>query len=450
MKSEIRSAWVAFLGTVFVLCGVVSGAETIARLKVVAPKDDRVIVPIDNVLGVRKQEVYFADVPVHGVVELPKRLAGAPLEEIRVKTTPVWSATFRQTISVPGQLVRNDEGKTEVWWVVPRLGAGGRLPWTVGVPVKGRPNPDFGPVGSFSWRDKAGEYLDLLFDGKKVTRYIYGYDTSTEQRTFETYKPFHHVFDANGNRLTNGPDGVSSYTKKGIRYPHHRGIMIGWNRLMFEGRRHDLWHMREVHQVHQKFEELTAGPVMARSTALVHWNAEDGKPLLVEYRRTTVYRQSAPTVLMLDFVTELRAVRGDVLLDGDPEHAGVQYRAHNDVAAGAKERKATYLFHADGIDPRKDRDLPWVAMSYGLKSGRYVVQHMNHPDNPKPTICSAYRDYGRFGAFFKKEIGRDTSLTLKYRIVVSRGDMPDRETLEERYIVFADEPKVEVLTLGGR
>jgi hypothetical protein len=234
-----------------------------------------------------------------------------------------------------------------------------------------------GSAGIFSWQDTDGEHLDLLFDGKKVTRYMYAYDTSTEQRTFETYKPFHHVYDAEGNLLTNGPDGSSAYPRKGIRYPHHRGILIGWNKLMFEGRRYDLWHMKEVHQVHQKFPELSAGPDMAQSTALIHWNALDGKPMLVEHRRTIVYRQSDLNVIVLDFQTELRAVRGDVLLDGDPEHAGMQYRAHNGVAAGGKDDKATYLFHADGIDPKKDYDLPWVAMSYGLDSGRYVVQHMN-------------------------------------------------------------------------
>ena len=94
---------------------------------------------------------------------------------------------------------------------------------------------DGGPAGTFSWQDTDGEYLDLLFDGKKVTRYMYAYDTSTEQRTFETYKPFHHVYDAEGNLLTNGPDGSTAYPKKGILYPHHRGILIGWNKLTFEG-----------------------------------------------------------------------------------------------------------------------------------------------------------------------------------------------------------------------
>lgn len=295
---------------------------------------------------------------------------------------------------------------------------------------------DPGSADAFSWQDKRGEYLDLLFGGHKVTRYMYAYDASTPQRTFETYKPFHHVYDAEGNRLTNGPDGESEYSAGNITFPHHRGIFIGWNRLTFEGRRYDLWHMKEAHQVHQKFLNLTAGPSMAESTALIHWNDKEGEPILVEHRTTTVYRQSDPTIMLMDFHTELKAVRGDVFLDGDPEHAGLQYRAHNDVAAGGKENKAKYLFHKDGIDPKKDYNLPWVAMSYGLDSGRYVVQHMNHPDNPKPTIYSAYRDYGRFGTFFKKEIPDGETLTLRYRIVVGRGDMPDRQTLADRYAAY--------------
>ena len=67
-------------------------------------------------------------------------------------------------------------------------------------------------------------------------------------------------------------------------------------------------------------------------------------------------------------------------------------------------------------------------------------------DNPKPTIYSAYRDYGRFGAFFKKKIAADTSLTLRYRIIVSRGEMPGRRELANRYSAFVNGPKVEVLS----
>jgi len=111
----------------------------------------------------------------------------------------------------------------------------------------------------FSWNDTEGKYLDLLYDGWKVTRYMYDYDESSEQRIFETYKVFHHVFDEKGdNLLKNGPDGENPYTKS-IKYPHHRGVFIGWNKLQFDGNSYDTWHMTKgVRQVHQKFMEKKA------------------------------------------------------------------------------------------------------------------------------------------------------------------------------------------------
>jgi hypothetical protein len=277
---------------------------------------------------------------------------------------------------------------------------------------------------------------------------MYAYDTSSKERIIETYKTFLHVFDAQGqNLLTNGPDGLRPYLTNKILYPHHRGIFIGWNRLEFGGKRYDFWHMGEQGRVQkaQRFMELTAGPVLARSNSLVRWDDKNGQTIIAEQRETTVFRQSDPTVLLLEFRTELKAVSGDVFLDGDPEHAGFQYRPHDGVAKGAKDVKATYLFHKEGINPKKDKDLPWVGMSYGLNGRRYSVEHINHPDNPKPVIYSAYRDYGRFGAFFKKEIKAGETLTLRYRIWVVEGEMPKRQELASKYSAFVDGPKVEVV-----
>lgn len=293
------------------------------------------------------------------------------------------------------------------------------------------------PAGDeIRFQDESGEYLDLLFDGTKVLRYMYAYEPSSSQRFFETYKPFYHVYNGE-QRLTNGPTGEGEYLAKDIRYPHHRGIFIGWNKLTFEGKRYDLWHMKGVAQVHQGFERRIVGSDEATCTSTIHWNDPDGEPILVERRSVTAHELDDPTIVLLDFRSDLKAVGGDVYLDGDPEHAGVQYRAHNDVAAGPKEGKARYLFHKEGIDPRKDRDLPWVAMSYALEGNRYWVQHMSHPDNPDDAVYSAYRDYGRFGEFFKHSIEKGDTLTLRYRFWIGRGGMPEGEkfaTMYDRYI----------------
>jgi len=414
-----RRKFAAGVLAIIVICGfsVASEAEQI-RLKVSVATVD------------------FFDVPVHAVIKLPQQFARVPVEEIGVELRNTNTADV-----VPGQVVMTGRGKAELWWIIPRAKANSTSRWTAFLKREDKAGNEV-----FRWEEGKGEYLDLLFDVRKVTRYMYAYDTSTAQRIFETYKPLHHVFDASDNLLTNGPDGMHPYIKDKILYPHHRGIFIGWNRLTFGGQQYDLWHMKEAHQVHQEFLELSAGPVLAKAKVLIHWNDKKGEPIIAEQRETTVFRQSNPTILLLDFHTKLKAVRGDVFLNGDPEHAGFQYRAHDDVAKGGKEVKATYLFHRESIDPKKNYNLPWAALSYGLNARRYSVQHMNHPGNPEPTIYSAYRDYGRFGAFFKKEIAAGKTLTLRYRIWVGlRKAMPKRQELADRYSAFVNGPKVEVL-----
>ena len=389
-------------------------------------------------LRVSAPNVDCVDVPVHAVIELPEQFARVPAEQISV----VLKEKDRTGSGVPGQIV-TEQGEAQLWWVLPQAKARSTSTWTATLKRRERADSE-----AFSWKDKKGEYLDLLFNSRNVTRYMYAYDKSTPQRTFETYKTFHHVFDAQGeNLLTNGPDGVHSYTRK-ITYPHHRGIFIGWNGLEFEGKRYDFWHMGGAAQKHQKFLQQTAGPVLAKSTSLIHWIDNNAQTIIAEQREVTVFRQSDPTILLLDFCTELKAVGGDVLLNGDPEHAGMQYRPHNDVASGSKDVKAAYLFHKDGINPKKDKDLPWAAMSYGLNDRRYSVLYMDHPDNPKPTIYSAYRDYGRFGAFFKQKINAGQTLTLNYCIWVVEGKMPERQVLAGKYSAFVDSPKVEVMQPG--
>jgi len=424
-----------FLAVILIITAICRGSRarevSLLTLKVSAPKMDCV------------------DVPVHVTIDLPQELVETPIEHIIVELQrggqgqPARRMAGQQHF---GQLVAADAGKAELWWILPQVKAGETSNWTAKLYDSRRLSRITRPE-AFSWMDEPGQYLDLLFDGRNVTRYMYAYDDSTPQRTFETYKPFHHVFDEQGqNLLTNGPDGVHPYLKDEILYPHHRGLFIGWSRLAFAGSRYDFWGMGGgLAQVHQKFLEQVAGPVLASSKALIHWNDKNGEPIVAEQRETTVFCQSEPTILLLDFRTELKAVRGDVFLDGDPEHAGFQYRAHDAVAKGGKEVKAIYLFHEDGIDPRKDKDLPWAAMCYGLNGKRYTVQYMNTRENPKPTIYSAYRDYGRFGAFFQQKINDGETLILRYRIWIGQGEMPQRQELVNRYSAFVNGPTVEVL-----
>jgi hypothetical protein len=289
----------------------------------------------------------------------------------------------------------------------------------------------------FALNDQPGQYLDVLLGGRAAGRYMYAYDKSTPEKRLETYKPYLHVFDAEGKApITKGAGG--SYT-------HHRGIFIGWNKIGFGGKIYDRWHMKGGEQVHQKFLAQEADAAHASFTSLVFWNDDEGAPFLEEERTMTFRLAPAPAYLLIDFTSKLKATRGDVMLDGDPEHAGVHFRPANEI----DPKQTVYVFPKEGANPRKDDDYPWVGESYTLVGKRYSVVQMNHPDNPKGTRFSAYRNYGRFGAFFKASIKSGESLTVRYRFLIAEGEMPPADTIQTCCNEFAGTsapaPKTSVL-----
>ena len=277
----------------------------------------------------------------------------------------------------------------------------------------------------FEMRDQPGQYLDVVYGGRTVARYMYAFDSD---RWDETYKPYLHVMNADGDQpITKGPGG---------QFPHHRGIFIGYNRLAWDGSNYDLWHMRGTPQVHQEFTEKQADADLARFTSVVHWNTEDGQTLLEEHRTFLFHPTELPELVKVDVRSTLKAVAGDIRLNGDPEHAGVQYRPANEL----DRSQSRYLFPSEDANPKSDKDLAWAALRYVLDGHTYTVVQMNAPANPQGTVWSAYRDYGRFGAFPVADISAGETLTLDYRFVVMTGDLPERPQIQKRFDRYAAQP----------
>ncbi len=430
MKSKLKSFAVVLAIVVWLVCGVTT-ADTEIRLSVSAAAVDLI------------------DVPVHAAIKLPEQFANMPVEQIAVVLKQQNS-----DVSVPGQIVMED-GKAQLWWLLPCAKKDVVTTWV----AKLSRRQETGSEG-FTWKDTLADHLDLLLDGRRVMQYMYARDTSTPERAFETSKPFYNFFDADGQNLITNCDPNSLY-------PHHRGLFIGWSRIEFGGKEYDFWGMTRGNtaQVHQRFLRQAAGPVLAKSSALIHWDDSNDGTIITEQRQVTVFRQPAPAIALVEFKTQLKAVGGDVFLISNkgedahkaPEHGGTHYRPHNDTATGSKrsatytdkvaeENKVRYLFHKDGIDPLKDKDLPWVAMSHGLNNRHYSVLHINHPGNPSPTVYSAYRDYGRFGAYFEKKIQPGRPLTLRYYVWIAESKMPARGELAAMYQTLINPPAVKVLT----
>jgi len=393
--------------------------------------------PLEFTFEIEPSNYSSREVPVHVEVELPSTLQNVPEEDLSVT---LQSAEGEYT-NVPGQIIESENGQNELWWILPETGENNPVTWTATVTRDGITDRS-----TFQWENTAGKHLDLFFDGKQVFRYDYELDNHFEKGETLTARnrSFYEIYDLQGeNKISNEVSGDSEY-------PHHRGIMIGARRVVFEGDELSFWGMEDLTvQKHIEFKKNISGPVLAQTEALIQWNDSSGLTIIEETRRATVYKQSPPNILLLDFSSDLKAVNGPVTLDGDPDHGGVQFRAHNDVAAGAPgSKKASYysVQNIDSLDRAStiDYKLPWVAMDYGLNNKTYSILQMDHPENPEPTMWSAYRDYGRFGAFFQKDLDENETFTVQYRFWISENDMPDRDILSSMYTNYINPVQIQV------
>src|SRR5207302_7663832 len=141
---------------------------------------------------------------------------------------------------------------------------------------------------------------------------------------------------------------------------------------------------------HERTLSTEEGAVLGRHRVAIAWHGPDQEVFAREEREMTVYGMDGGT--LVEFASRLKTTGGKVRLDGDPQHAGFQFRAANDVAE--KTAKETYYLRPDGKgkpgdtrnwEPKTKKgpiNLPWDAMSFVLDGKRYTVAYLNHPDNP--------------------------------------------------------------------
>lgn len=297
----------------------------------------------------------------------------------------------------------------------------------------------------YEWKDTEGKFLDLLRDGKPVIRYVYeAIDESSTERRDETYKPFCHVFVPGSSEafLTKGPGG---------KFPHHRGIYYGFSKCSYTGedgktkKNIDTWHCRKAHQVHREFLKQNADAGSASFTSRIEWIDNEGEAFASEERTMTFTHEGS--ALVVDFDSTLKPLVPELTVDGDPQHAGFQYRAHNDVAE--KTAKQTVYTRpetgeakpgqtinwSDKNDTLKTRDLPWKVMSYVLDGKTWSVVYLDSEKNPKPARFSE-RDYGRFGSYFVATATKEEPLTVDYRLVIDSGKTTAEEA-EKLHAAFS-------------
>jgi hypothetical protein len=278
----------------------------------------------------------------------------------------------------------------------------------------------------FAFKDTPGDHLDVLRDGKIVARYMYASDNSSKERRTETYKPYLHVFDAEGKApITKGAGGD---------LPHHRAVCVGWNGIQIGDKKYDRWHMPDGEQVHEKFLVQTADAKHATFTSLIRWTGrKDEPPIIMEERTFTFLPAPAPAYAMIDLSTKIKAVAGDTSLNADPEHSGLQFRPAQEI----DKAQTIFVLPGEKANAHKDRDLPWAGESFTLGGQRFSAVQFGHPSNPKPVVTSAYRDYGRFGFTFATKIAANAEATYRCRFLIAQGEMFPAEQIQKVANEFA-------------
>jgi hypothetical protein len=353
-------------------------------------------------------------------------------------------------VTRPGLLVQplkagDNQFVGELHFFVPKLAPGESATFTASIGKAREETPlSFRWIDSSKAKGEKEEYVEqsreLRLGTRPVLRYMHSQlDETTKEARSATFKPYHHMYDPTGQRLvTKGPGGL---------FPHHRGVFYGWNKITYgaDGKKQaDVWHCNNgEYQEHAEvlFEE--AGPVLGRHRVKINWRGRDKEVFAVETRELTAY--NTPGGVLVEFASVLTNPADEsVKFAGDPQHAGFQFRASQDVPDKTKDK--TYYLRPDGRgEPGKFRNwpddkshinLPWHALSFMLDDDqRYTCCYLDRPDNPKESRFSE-RDYGRFGSYFEYEVRKDKPLRVNYRLWLQAGEMTidQAERLDDDFV----------------
>ena len=239
--------------------------------------------------------------------------------------------------------------------------------------------------------DLPGRKVDITQDGVLRARLIYGEGQ---------IKPYLRVQGEEG-------DGLNEWSDKQT-YPHHRGIYIGWNKIVSDLGSFDLWHMNNGGRMTLvKLEKLEGGKDSATIVSTIEWRG--GKK---------------------------DAGGGDLL------HAGVHFRASASVQARAKD--TTYVWEPDLAGPGgkvASKEMKWVRYTFPIGERWYHATQFNVPTNPVEEL--SWRDYGRFGFFFSKALKKDEAITLKYRFVTEGAEGVTAKPTDEQRATFRKAAQVQ-------
>jgi hypothetical protein len=292
-------------------------------------------------------------------------------------------------------------------------------------------------ASTFSWADQDG-MLRLEEDGRPVLAYNYG--TQLEAGVPEAYRRstyIHPIWNRSGVVLTDDfPDD----------HYHHRGLSWMWPRVQVAGATYDLWHLRGVRQVFDRWIAKEEGPVCATLGVQNTWQL-DGEDPIVEERVWVRVFQATEQGRAVDVQLTFAAVDQPVQLLGQEN----QNKGYGGLSFRFAPREATTITTPDGTEG-EDSDhkrVAWADQSgrfggAGVPSGVAIFQHASNPGFP---AAWTLRHYGFLGVAWPGNEGITLTpgapVTLRYRLWIHPGMAPAGH-LADAYAAFQHPPGVRV------
>jgi len=279
----------------------------------------------------------------------------------------------------------------------------------------------------FSFEETA-LHLVLKEEGQTVLVFNHGEIEPPEQGVARSGY-VHPLLGVDGDRLTD--DFPADHR-------HHRGVFFAWPAMTVLGKQVDVWHMRGIRPIFEKWghRETSSDAATFRATNL--WRLADGDQAAVrEDLRYTVY-SSGPHGRFIDVEGVFTNLTAEpIVLRGSPQSAygGLNIRMDGerpDVQITTNQGRMEGNVNA--VEP----PTPWADHSSRpaadkAHSGVAIFQQPGNPDFPARNWT--LRPYGFLGAAWPGErsfeLPAGESLTLRYRLFVHRGTAEEAKVAEQ-------------------
>lgn len=256
------------------------------------------------------------------------------------------------------------------------------------------------------------------------------YDDSTDELRQDTNKVYTQVYDFSGEYfVTKGLGG---------KYPHHRGLFIGWQDTKVGDKTYNTWVQTDHYQVHVDWINMEDGAEEASASQVIDWRDAKTHAPFIRERRTVRAKPGQDGIRIIDFTSTLMALDSDIELRGDLHHAGMQIRLANEVS---EHEETTEYTLPEGTELREGNGVAgawWALCSAQVRGQRVWMMHMTPPDHPAGAPVYSIRPYGRFGAFTEPNLSQGKPLTLTYRIIMSPEELTKADC-DKLYQQYSDE-----------